>query len=95
MPAQRVIVVVKIVVIVIVVIVIIVILVAIIMIIVEGELRGSQAMGVASNNWFDRGLPSILYMFKPSPSTDVQTPFLETPFVPFNYCYYYYYYYSY
>ena len=28
--------------------------------------RGSQGMGIVSNNWFDRGLLSILYMFKPS-----------------------------
>ena len=30
------------------------------------ELRGSQGMGVVSNNWLDCVLLSIVYMFKPS-----------------------------
>ena len=30
------------------------------------ELRGSQGIGVVSNNWFDRVLLSIRYMCKPS-----------------------------
>ena len=32
----------------------------------RGKLRGSQGMGVGSNNWFDRVLLSIIDMFKPS-----------------------------
>ena len=31
-----------------------------------GNLRGSQGMGVVSDDWLDRVLLSILYMFKPS-----------------------------
>ena len=31
----------------------------------RGNLRGSQGTGVASNNWFDCVLLSIVYMFKP------------------------------
>ena len=30
------------------------------------ELRGSQGMGVISNNWFDGVVLPILYMLKPS-----------------------------
>ena len=32
----------------------------------ECGLRGSQGMGVVSNNWFDCGLLPILYALKPS-----------------------------
>ena len=39
-------------------------------------------MGVVSNNWFDRVLLPILYLFKPLVLTDVQTPFVGTPLVP-------------
>ena len=31
----------------------------------QGELRGSQGMGVVSNSWFDRALLSVLYMSEP------------------------------
>ena len=47
-----------------------------IILVIYGELRGSQAVGVASNNLFDCVLLSILYMLKP-----VQSPFLGTPLV--------------
>ena len=30
------------------------------------EQRGSQGMGVVSNNWFDRAVLSIIHMFQPS-----------------------------
>ena len=33
---------------------------------IEREIRGSQRMGVVSNNWFDRVLLLVLYVFKPS-----------------------------
>ena len=47
------------------------------------ELRGPQGMGVVSTNWFDRVLPSPLYMLRKTlKSTDVQSPFLGTPLVP-------------
>ena len=48
----------------------------------QREPRGSQGMGVVGKNWFDSVLLSILYVFKPSLLTDVQTPFLGTPLVP-------------
>ena len=42
----------------------------------QRELRGSQGLGVVGNNWFDCGLPSLVYTFKPSCLTDAQAPFL-------------------
>ena len=52
---------------------------------VEGA-RGSQGMGVVSNNWFDRVLLPILHMFKPSCRPMLKTPFLGTPLVPLKAC---------
>ena len=48
----------------------------------EGELRGSQGTGVVSDNWFDRVLLSILYMFKPSHRPMLKPPSLGTPQLP-------------
>ena len=45
-------------------------------------LKGSQGMGVVSNDWPDRALLSILYMFKPSCWQMFKPPFLGTPLFP-------------
>ena len=47
--------------------------------------EGVPRNGVVSKNWFDCGVLSILYMFKPSFWPDVRTPFLGTPLVPLRY----------
>ena len=39
-------------------------------------------MGVVSNNWFDGGFLSNLYMFRPSRRPMFKPPFLGTPLVP-------------
>ena len=43
------------------------------------ELRGSQAMGVVSNSWFDRALLSVLCMFRPSCCPMFKPPSLGAP----------------
>ena len=42
----------------------------------RGVLRGAQAMGVASSNWFDRAICPILYMLRPSRWPTFKTPSL-------------------
>ena len=44
--------------------------------------KGSQGLGVVSNNGSDRLLLSILYRVRALMLTDVQTPFLGTPLLP-------------
>ena len=53
------------------------------------EQRGSQGMGVVSNNCFDRVLLSILHIFKPSCRPVFEPPILGTPSVPLIYIYIY------
>ena len=48
----------------------------------QRELRGSQGMGVVSDNWFDCVLLSILYMFKPSCWPTFKPPSLGPPQFP-------------
>ena len=43
---------------------------------VQRELRGSQGMGVASSNWFDRVLHNFFTLFKPSCRPMFKPPFL-------------------
>ena len=40
--------------------------IVLIVILLQRELRGSRGVGVVSNNWFNRVLLPILYIFEPS-----------------------------